>query len=122
MFTRQGKATIRTAAAAALVLAWATVTLAQATLTGMWQGETPNGAVLVLELEVKGTALSGTLARNGVSTTLAEGKVSNNRFTFKATLNGETESFSGEHADNQIKVWLDRQGAEAAIVLKRVKS
>jgi hypothetical protein len=110
------------AAAAALMVAWTTGIPAQATLTGKWQGETPNGAVLVLELEEKGTALSGTLARNGVSTTLSEGKVSKNRFTFKATLNEETEGFSGELSDNQIKIWLDRQGAEAAIVLKRVKS
>ena len=35
-----------------MVLAWSIVAQAQDTLTGKWQGETPNGAVLVLDLAV----------------------------------------------------------------------
>jgi hypothetical protein len=93
----------------------------QATLTGTWQGETNGGAVLVLDLTVKGTELTGTLTRNDVSTTISEGTVSKNTFTFKATLGDQIEAVSGELADNQIKVWLDRQGSSTAIVLNRVK-
>ena len=48
--------------------------------------------------------------------------MSENTFTFKAKLNDQTETFSGELAGDEIKVWLDRQGPERAIVLKRVTS
>lgn len=123
MFTIQGQATMSPfASVAAIVLTCSMVAQAQATLTGKWQGETNSGAAIVLDLAVKGTALTGTLTRNGVSTPLSEGKVSKNTFTFKAKLSDQTEEFSGELADNQIKVWLDRQGASTAIVLNRVKS
>jgi hypothetical protein len=111
----------RLASIAAIVLTSATVA-AQATLTGKWQGKTNGGAVLVLDLTVKGTVLTGSLTRNDVSTTISEGTVSKNTFTFKATLGDQIEGVSGELADNQIKVWLDRQGASTAIVLNRVKS
>ena len=106
----------------AIVFTVAIVAQAQATLTGRWQGETNAGATLVLDLSVKGEVLTGTLTRNGVSTSLAEGKVSKNTFTFKATLSDQTEGISGELAGDQIRLWLDRQGPQSAIVLKRVKT
>ena len=112
----------RFASVAAIVLTCATVTNAQATLTGQWQGETRAGSVIVLDLTVNGTVLTGTLTRNGESAPLSEGTVSKNTFTFKAKINDQTEGFSGELADGHINIWLDRQGAETAIVLKRVKS
>lgn len=124
MFTipRQAKMSPRTSVAA-IVLTCSIGAHTQPTLAGKWQGETASGSAIVLDLAVKGTALTGTFTRNGVSTPLSEGKVSKNTFTFKATLNDQTEGFSGELADdNQIKVWLDRQGVANAIVLKRVKT
>jgi hypothetical protein len=42
--------------------------------------------------------------------------VSKNAFTFTATLNEQTETFTGELAGDEIKVWLDRQGREMAAV------
>jgi hypothetical protein len=122
MFTIQGQAKVRRfASVAAIVLMCSVVALAQATLTGKWQGETSNGTAITLDLAVEGTALTGTLTRNGVSTPLAEGKVSKNTFTFKATINDQTEGFSGQLTGDQLKVWLDRQGASRAAVLERVK-
>jgi hypothetical protein len=112
----------RFASVAVIVLTCATVTNAQATLTGQWQGETRAGSAIVLDLTVKGTVLTGTLTRNGESVPLSEGTVSKNTFTFKAKINDQAEGFSGELADDHINVWLDRQGAETAIVLKRVQS
>jgi hypothetical protein len=112
-------------AVAAIVLTSSIVAHTQAALaglTGKWQGETNAGAAIVLALTVKGTALTGTLTRNGVSTPLSEGKTSKNTFTFKAKLGDQIEDFSGELADSQIKVWLDRQGVSTAVVLKRVKT
>jgi hypothetical protein len=112
----------RFASVAAIVLTCATVTNAQATLTGQWQGETRAGSAIVLDLTVNGPVLTGTLTRNGESIPLSEGTVSKNTFTFKAKINDQTEGFSGELADDHINIWLDRQGAETAIVLKRVKT
>ena len=94
---------------------------AQATLTGTWEGETRTGASIVLTLETKGTVLTGTLVRAGQSATLADGTVLENKFIFKATVNGQAENFSGELTDDEIRIWLDRQGASSAIVLRRVK-
>jgi hypothetical protein len=112
----------RFASMAAIALASATVASAQPGLTGRWHGETNAGAVLVLDLTVKGAALTGTLTRDDVSTTISEGTVSKNTFTFKAMLGEQLEAVSGELADNQIKVWLDRQGPSTAIVLTRMKN
>jgi hypothetical protein len=94
---------------------------AQGGLSGKWEGETRNGTTLVLTLVVKDTALTGSLKRGEETATLAEGKVAQNTFTFKATIGGQVEGFSGELAGTEIKIWLDRQGAERAIVLHRVK-
>jgi len=94
---------------------------AQAALTGKWQGTTPNGAPLLLDLTATETALTGTLTRSDETVTISDGKVSKNRFTFKATLNDQTEAFTGDLAGDEISVWLDRQGPEKGVVLKRVK-
>ena len=110
---------VLTGAAIALVLA--AVVHAQATLTGKWQGETQNGSQIVLDLTATETELSGTLTRNGQPTPITDGKVSKNNFTFKATLGDETEGFTGGLDGDQIRVWLDRQGPERAVVMNRVK-
>lgn len=111
---------IRAILAAALTAAVAVQ--AQSALAGKWRGETNGGAVLVLDLTVDGTALNGTLTRDGVSTPLSAGKVSKNTFTFSAKLGDQVEAVSGELVDDQIRVWLDRQGASTAITLTRVKT
>ena len=107
-------------AAIALVLSGITAA-AQSGLNGTWEGETRNGTTLVLTLVVKDTVLTGTLKRGDETATLADGKVAKNTFTFKATIGGQAEGFSGELAGTDIKIWLDRQGVERAIVLRRVK-
>ena len=123
MVTIHGQTTRgRVASVAAIVLTCSIVAHAQATLTGKWQGETSNGTSITLDLAVEGTALTGTLTRNGVSAPLSEGKVSKNTFTFKATINDQTEGFSGELTGDHLKVWLDRQGASRAAVLQRAKN
>ena len=93
----------------------------QATMTGKWQGDTDGGAALLLDVTVKGETLTGTLTRNGQGSPLSEGKITKNTFSFKATLNERTEGFSGEHKGDEIRIWLDRQGPEKAVVLTRVK-
>lgn len=104
-----------------MALALAAVVHAESALTGKWQGETPNGAQIVLDLTATETTLTGTLTRSGQPATITDGKVSRNTFTFKATINDQTEAFTGELARDEMKVWLDRQGPDRAAVLKRVK-
>jgi len=89
-------------------------------LTGKWQGQTPNGMSLTLDLTANDRSLTGTLTREGEATPLSEGTVAKNAFSFKATLNGETETIEGTWANDEIKAWLTRQGPERAAVLKRV--
>ena len=91
-------------------------------LTGTWRGKTPNGFDLVLEVTAEESALTGTLTRDGQRTTISAGTVSKNAFTFKATINDQTEGFTGEFAGEEMKVWLDRQGPENAAILKRSKN
>ena len=66
--------------------------------------------------------LTGTFTRSEQSSPLAEGKVAKNTFTFKATLNEQTEAFSGRTGR---RGHLDSDGPsrvlERAVVLKRVK-
>ena len=105
-----------------LVLTLAAGSYAQAGITGKWQGQTPNGAELVLDLTAKGTELTGTLTRNKDTVPITEGKVSKTTITFKAVINEKADGFTGEFDGDQLRIWLDRQGESNAIVLKRVKS
>ena len=112
----------RLAAVAALVLTVAGAARAQSGVVGKWQGVTGGDASLTLDLTVKGTALTGTLTRDGQKSALSDGKVSGNAISFKATLNDKSEGLSGELKNDELHVWLDRQGPSRAIVLTRVKA
>jgi uncharacterized protein YfiM (DUF2279 family) len=101
-------------------LVLAAIVESQAGLTGKWQGETRNGTAVVLDLKASETALTGTLTRNGEAITITDGKVSKNRFTFKAALGDQAEAFTGEIAGDDMKIWMDRQGPEYAAALTRV--
>jgi hypothetical protein len=92
----------------------------QSAISGKWQGKTPNGFELELNLVVTGTELSGTFTRDGQSLPIAEGKASKTTFTFNVTMNDRTEGLTGEVDGDQMKLWMDRQGPSAAAVLKRV--
>jgi len=105
----------------AVILLLATIVYAQSAITGKWEGKTVNGFEIVLDLTGSGTAFSGTLSRNGEKGPITDGKVSNSRITFKATLNDREEGFTGDLNGDQMTVWLDRQGPKGAAVLKRLK-
>lgn len=91
----------------------------QSAITGKWQGQTPNGFRLELDLLVDDNDLTGTFTRDGQPFPIAQGKVTKNTFTFKVTMNDRTEGFTGEIEGDQIRLWLDRQGPSAAATLKR---
>ena len=98
-----------------------TLKRANASLTGKWQGQTPNGFTLILDLVQKDQALTGTVTREGELIPIAGGTVSSNTFSFTATLDGNAETIEGTVDSNDMKAWLTRQGPERAAVLKRVK-
>ena len=101
-------------------LVWVT---AQTALTGKWQGKTGgSGQAVVLDVTVKGSALTGTLTVNGETSEVSEGKVSKNTFTFKATVEGRAnEGFTGEVGTDQVRLWPDSLGADRAVVLTRAR-
>jgi hypothetical protein len=93
---------------------------AQSAINGKWQGKTPNGFQMELELTATEQALTGTFTRNEQSIDITDGKMSKNTFTFKVAMNDQIQGFTGKIEGDQIKVWTDRQGPSAAAVLKRV--
>jgi hypothetical protein len=107
----------------AIVLAFLFVTVSRAdvSLSGKWQGESRNKAPVTLILRVSDGALAGTFGRNDQSAEIKDGKIAANGFTFEATMNGRTERFSGEFTKDEVRLWVDRQGGESAIVLRRAK-
>ena len=107
--------------AAAVLLSFAAIGYTQSPVTGRWEGATPNGTPLVVELTATETALTGTITRRDESAPITEGKVSKNTISFKATLGEVTEAVSGEVKGDELRLWLDRQGPENAAVLKRAK-
>jgi hypothetical protein len=89
-------------------------------MTGVWEGQTPGGQPIRLEVVAKDAALTGTMTVAGQKAQIADGKVSNTTFTFSATLEGGTEAFTGEVIDGQrIRMWMDDRGPAAAITLQR---
>ena len=107
------------AATTVLCLALPIMLSAQTGLTGRWQGKTPMGSDVLLDLSVEQEALSGTLTIRGESEPITDGKASKNTFSFKVTHDGQTQAFTGEFGGNEIKVWTDRGGSASAAVLKR---
>jgi hypothetical protein len=99
----------------------AVIVQAQASITGKWQGATRNGSQVVLDLKAADEVLTGTVTRDGQSYTITEGKVSKNTLTFKALLGDQMETLTGELGAEELRVWLDRQGPEAAVAFKRLK-
>jgi hypothetical protein len=106
----------------ALVVVLSASAYAQAALTGKWRGTTNAGAELVLDLIAKETTLTGTLTRDGQTSTLSDGQISKNTFTFSAQVSDRVETFAGQVTGDEITIWLERQGPERAIMLKREKA
>jgi len=108
-------------ACATLALVLAAAAQAQVPVVGKWQGTTKNGMHVVLDLKTSGQVLTGTLTRDGESSTITDGKVSRNTITFKAILGEQEEALTGQLDGEQLRVWLDRQGQDGAVDFKRLK-
>src|SRR5688572_13023235 len=90
-----------------VALLFAAVAFAQSPVTGKWEGQTPNGFSIVFDLKATESTVTGTLIREETTVPIEDGKVTKNTVTFKATLNDQTESFTGEVAGDQLTVWMD---------------
>ncbi|MBC8166502.1 MAG: hypothetical protein H7Y20_11600 [Bryobacteraceae bacterium] len=55
-------------------------------MTGKWQGTRRVGMEVLLDPKATDTKVTGTVAQNGKSSTITEGRVSKNTITFKAIL------------------------------------
>jgi len=108
-------------AALALAFILAAVLQAQTSITGRWQGTTRNGMQVVLNLKAADGVLTGTVTRDGQTSTITEGKITGTKLTFKTVLGEDPETLSGECDGEQLKVWLDRQGKEGTVVFARAK-
>ena len=93
---------------------------AQHALTGQWQGETPTGVRVALDLKAEDETLTGTLTYGDSKMSIQEGKITKAAFSFKAAFGGANEPFSGELGLDTIAFWPDRLGRERATILKRL--
>jgi hypothetical protein len=103
-----------------LALAVALTLQAQDRLSGSWQGETSSGRPVTLELKVAaGGTLTGAITLVKESEPISDGTVDRNRFSFKAGVEGQAATFTGELAGDQIR--LAAEGVMEPLVLKRMK-
>ena len=61
-----------------IILMLAAVVHARTTLTGKWEGTSPSGSQILFEVKASGDVLTGTLAVDGHTFTISDGKVSKN--------------------------------------------
>jgi hypothetical protein len=104
---------------AAVVCAACVVIHAQAGLAGKWEGTTESGRPVVLDMKVKGRQLAGTITVGKQSADITDGKVEENTFSFKATIEDRTPTFSGRLVGEVIELTVE--GVANPLSLKRVK-
>mgnify|MGYP003577257923 CR=1 FL=1 len=115
------RSTLRVLAVVAVAVLLPAALHAQSPITGKWQGTTRNGMDVVLDLKVSDSAMTGTVTRNGQTSSITQGKVSGSAFTFNTVLGEQQEALTGELDGKQLKVWLDRQGREGTVLFTRSK-
>jgi hypothetical protein len=102
-----------------LICAAGVVSQAQAGLSGKWEGATPSGRPIVLDVQVNKQQLTGTLTVNQQSSDIADGKVEDKTFSFGATVEGRTATFNGRLLGEEVE--LTPEGGPGPVTLKRVK-
>jgi hypothetical protein len=107
-------------AVAVFAILCSTSVLVQGRLTGKWQGTTNRGREVQMDLKAVKTELTGTLTIDKAVGKITEGKVTKDRFTFKAPMQGRPVAFSGLIRGDEVE--LTPEGATDPVVLKRMKS
>jgi hypothetical protein len=106
--------------AVALACATGAALNAQTGFSGKWEGETPAGKAILLDITAKGKQLTGTLNVDKVPSTIADGTVDDKTFSFKASVEGHDGiTFSGRMAGENLE--LTPHGMGQTVTLKRAK-
>jgi hypothetical protein len=92
---------------------------ADASLTGLWQGSTPTGRPLVLDLKVSGQQLTGKLTLAQQAADITEGKVEGETFSFKAATADGLAVAKGRLVGADIELTVE--GVGSPVTLKRAK-
>jgi hypothetical protein len=103
-----------------LLCAACVVIQAQTGLSGKWQGATPSGRPIVLDVQVNKQRLTGTLTVNQQSSDISDRKVEDKTFSFVATVEGRTATFNGRLLGEEVE--LAPEGGPGPVTLKRVKN
>lgn len=93
---------------------------AAASISGTWEGMTGQGRQVSLLLKAEGSALTGWLTLDRQSGPVKGGKIEKSAVMFAAVLGGQTLTFTGEVAGDEMTLRLE--GAQNPVTLKRVKS
>ena len=92
----------------------------EAELTGKWQGTTPSGRRLMLDLKVDGQQLSGHLSLGEQTAEIIQGEVEGQTFSMTAgALEGRAIVADGRLVGEDIELTV--QGVASPLTLKRVK-
>ena len=102
-----------------LVCAASVIAHAETGLTGKWQGTTGSGRKVVLDAKVKGQALTGKLTLAEQTADIIDGKVEAKTFSFKATLDGRTPTFTGRLVGEVVELTVE--GVASPLTLKRAE-
>jgi hypothetical protein len=99
--------TARSLGVVAAILLISAVPSAQSDIAGKWTSEEQSDTVVVLQLSVKGSAVTGAVTLGeSPAQAIADGKIDGNRLTFTTTtmLNGKEVSvlWEGEAHDNKL--------------------
>ncbi len=93
---------------------------AQGGVSGKWQGTTPSGQPIVLDVKVKAERLTGTFSLGGQTVQITDGTADATTCTFKVTVDDRTHTFSGRLAGEGLE--LSSEDIEKPVTLHRVKS
>ena len=112
----------RSLATLGLVLVFAAAAAAQGGFAGTWQGKTPAGAPVMMQLTSTAGTLAGTITIDKDKGKVRVHKTAGNTLHFDAGMEGVTNAFTAELKDGSLSVIrISPHGPSAPIVLKKAK-
>jgi hypothetical protein len=102
-----------------VVCAASVIAHAEPGLAGKWQGATASGRKILLDAKVKGQELTGRLTLAEQTADITDGKVEEKTFSFRATLDGRTPTFTGRLVGEVVELTVE--GVASPLTLKRVE-
>ena len=113
---------IRSVASFGLAVMFGIATLAQGGFAGTWQGKTPAGAPVLMELTASDGKVAGTITIDKQKGKIRANKMDASTLHFDAGMDGVTNAFTAELKDGGLSVIrISPHGPSAPLVLKRTK-